>query len=365
MTFSGNESIKFLLASNAIFFTGFLLYKRANWPLVLLVLLFGVQMSLPLIALDKTLIISLNALCAFAYGPTLLALVRKLAWRQAKATSWWHWIVTACVPVLLFFFPVLQPSIWPLVSLSLIVFFALILWNLSMFQHALEQNYSDHSHKSLQWLKRTLLSFAGLALIDTARMFLRPLDTSWRIQLDQSLSFANLAIALILLYWLIWRSMQQQLLFEGIDKASLTLLEVESEKLSPDSNPSSGSTPDRQQSASIDDIKMLETCMEVGQAFLRTDLNLQQLASMLDWHPKKLSSLINAHYQKNFNDFVNQYRVKHACHLLGQVERRNEKLISIQLDSGFASKSVFNAQFKKLTGLSPTEYRRRAQMDDR
>lgn len=59
--------------------------------------------------------------------------------------------------------------------------------------------------------------------------------------------------------------------------------------------------------------------------------------------------------RKTFTQFVNEFRIAHACRLLSD-EHLN--ISSVSLDSGFNNLSHFNKQFKQITGSSPRDYRR-------
>lgn len=56
---------------------------------------------------------------------------------------------------------------------------------------------------------------------------------------------------------------------------------------------------------------------------------------------------------------INAARVASACALLADPARRRDKLLAIQLDAGFGSKTVFNAAFKRETGMTPSAWRAR------
>jgi len=56
---------------------------------------------------------------------------------------------------------------------------------------------------------------------------------------------------------------------------------------------------------------------------------------------------------------VNGYRIDEAKKLLSDPAHNSEKIISVLYDCGFNSKSVFNTVFKKNTGLTPSEFRRK------
>lgn len=67
------------------------------------------------------------------------------------------------------------------------------------------------------------------------------------------------------------------------------------------------------------------------------------------------SYTINAGYQLNFSQFVNQYRVEKAKELLLN-NHQNYTVLAIAYESGFNSKTAFNTTFKKICGLTPTEF---------
>lgn len=102
----------------------------------------------------------------------------------------------------------------------------------------------------------------------------------------------------------------------------------------------------------------LEELMEKKHLYLDETLRLGQLAEELLITPHQLSRLLNEHYNKNFNDFVNDYRVAAAKELLaGEPEMT---ILNIAYRVGFNTKATFNAQFSKLTGQTPSQYRKQA-----
>ncbi len=100
----------------------------------------------------------------------------------------------------------------------------------------------------------------------------------------------------------------------------------------------------------------LEALLQNEKVFLDPDLSLRLLAEKLKIHPNKLSWLINEHNGKNFNEYINTFRLdafkKKAIH----PENSHLTLLGIAFDSGFNSKTVFNTFFKKATGMSPKEW---------
>ena len=73
--------------------------------------------------------------------------------------------------------------------------------------------------------------------------------------------------------------------------------------------------------------------------------------------PHNVSEAINTRAGKNFYDFVNSYRADEAMRRLRDPKYANLTILAIATDSGFNSKSVFNAYFKEHTGQTPSQYR--------
>lgn len=103
--------------------------------------------------------------------------------------------------------------------------------------------------------------------------------------------------------------------------------------------------------------KIIGTVVENQKLYLQSDLTLNDLASNLHTNQTYLSSYLNKRQNTNFNDFINQYRVKEACRLI--LEQENDKYTTKMLGemSGFNSTSTFYAAFKKFTGMSPSSFK--------
>jgi AraC-like DNA-binding protein len=67
--------------------------------------------------------------------------------------------------------------------------------------------------------------------------------------------------------------------------------------------------------------------------------------------------VINQNFNRNFYDFVNEYRVREVLRLMEDSSRVNDKMLTLAFDAGFNSKPTFNAVFKKITGRTPSDYR--------
>lgn len=98
--------------------------------------------------------------------------------------------------------------------------------------------------------------------------------------------------------------------------------------------------------------------MAAEKPYLDADLTLPELANRLDIPSHHLSRVINEHFGINFFDFINQYRIEEVKARIDNPEYRNLSLLGIAFDSGFNTKSAFNRVFKKMTGFTPSEYRK-------
>lgn len=96
--------------------------------------------------------------------------------------------------------------------------------------------------------------------------------------------------------------------------------------------------------------------MDESRPFLDASVSLRVLASQLEITPNSLSWLINNEFQKNFNEFINEYRVNTFIEKVKDPSLSHLSLLGLAFDSGFNSKSSFNTIFKKMTGLTPSDY---------
>lgn len=105
-----------------------------------------------------------------------------------------------------------------------------------------------------------------------------------------------------------------------------------------------------------DDAKLVRSYMEEEELFLNPKLSLRGLAQSINIHPNRLSAVLNSSFEKNFNSFVNDYRIAYFKDLLKNQTVDQFSLIALAYESGFNSKTVFNTYFKKKEGVTPKEY---------
>ncbi|UII30413.1 helix-turn-helix domain-containing protein [Fulvivirga ulvae] len=101
----------------------------------------------------------------------------------------------------------------------------------------------------------------------------------------------------------------------------------------------------------------LKEYMKSEKPYLDSNLKLQQLAENLNLSSHHISQCINELEGQHFSDFVNQYRIHEAQLMLRDPSQAHKKIIHIALDSGFNNKVSFNNAFKKITGITPSDFR--------
>ena len=107
-----------------------------------------------------------------------------------------------------------------------------------------------------------------------------------------------------------------------------------------------------------DYLNRLKLIMNEDKPYLDSSLTLQKLADIIGISPQHLSQTINERMNQNFFDFVNCYRIKEAKRLLVDPKGELLTILAIAEEVGFNSKSSFNTAFKKITGMTPTEYKK-------
>lgn len=103
----------------------------------------------------------------------------------------------------------------------------------------------------------------------------------------------------------------------------------------------------------------LQRVMLHQRPYLKPDLNIDALASLVGTNRHHLSQVINGRLQKNFYEYLNEHRVKAAAQQLSDPAVGHLKIAAIAYDVGFNSLSTFNEVFKKMTGHTPSEFRKK------
>ncbi|QMU63048.1 MAG: helix-turn-helix domain-containing protein [Flavobacteriaceae bacterium] len=147
----------------------------------------------------------------------------------------------------------------------------------------------------------------------------------------------------ILIYWLGYSVVYHNLVFRQRTDLRNTIAIKEKK------------TPKTASSLKINEVKDLITKELL---FLNPNFSLSLLSEKSNLSEGYLSQLFSDHSEVNFSSYVNKLRISKAKEFLTNPKFKNYTIVSIGLESGFNSKSVFYDAFKKYTGMTPSEYRK-------
>ena len=103
--------------------------------------------------------------------------------------------------------------------------------------------------------------------------------------------------------------------------------------------------------------------MEKEKPYLNHEINQSDMAKNLHMSVHLFSEVLNICFKKNFNNFINLYRVDTAKRLMRDPKFAYYKILAIGYEAGFPSKTSFNRVFKNLVGLTPTEYQKAQKLE--
>lgn len=107
-------------------------------------------------------------------------------------------------------------------------------------------------------------------------------------------------------------------------------------------------------------VAILENAMKNDKCYLNPNLSFERLAERLSVPSKNLSNVINRHFNVNFYEYINGFRIEEAKEQLLDPANKDKNITDIFYDAGFNSKSVYNTLFKKNFNMTPSQYRKKS-----
>jgi len=107
--------------------------------------------------------------------------------------------------------------------------------------------------------------------------------------------------------------------------------------------------------------KNLLRLMQTEKLYKNPNLTLDLLAQKTHLSKGYLSQIINQKSNKKFSEFINIYRIAEVKENLADPKYAHYSILGIGLEAGFKSKSTFNAAFKKVTGQTPSAFKKKQQ----
>lgn len=219
----------------------------------------------------------------------------------------------------------------------------------------LKNFFSEIENVSLRWLRNISAIIAGIWFAVACVHLLKIFDVSPFQTLDP-VAAAGISIFIFSAGYL---GLKQKEIFDG-EFESFLQSENTAAAISPNNDaPETGYKKSGLNETRKEEIKnRLLDYFEKEKPYLNSELTLKDLAEGLSLSEHNLSEVINTTLNQNFFDLINSCRVKEAQMRMKNPEYKNFTILAIALDSGFNSKSSFNSVFKKITGMTPTEYKR-------
>lgn len=276
----------------------------------------------------------INALAmaiGFGEGPLVYWVVLTFAVGMRKGLSPIHWL-----PILISFFVFLanqtatQDTLYVIVSISRILYgliCASLLWGMRV---------DAKGSTWTAWLPLLVGYMIILAVIKIAAFTIYHMDNSWHA--PDWVIFAKTTGAACVVLLLLWWALIKPAIFS--ETQSKEHLQVKSP------------TP-----FDVDTYERLIALFEKENITQKDDLNLAKVADHLAVSSRELSEAINKVAGVGFRALLRQYRIKNACEILASNEGKTITILEVAMQSGFASKSVFNEAFRTETGLTPTAYK--------
>jgi AraC-like DNA-binding protein len=206
------------------------------------------------------------------------------------------------------------------------------------FKRAAGDSFSDYRRIDIRWLSNSLLFFTAAMALAAVNSFigLTSLAAYW------------LPVFLVVI-GLVWVYINVLLLKALKDSELFGVLG--------DAPPAAAPTGPVEEWRGI--LDQLRGHMGTRRPWLDPDLTLEQLALQLKLRPKLLSQAINEGLGQNFFEFINRYRIEEARRLLTNPADKKITVLEVLYQVGFNSKSSFNTVFKKQTGLTPSEFKKK------
>jgi AraC-like DNA-binding protein len=106
-------------------------------------------------------------------------------------------------------------------------------------------------------------------------------------------------------------------------------------------------------------LRLILKVVEQDCLYRRSGLTISALAQAIRVPEHHVRRVINAGLgYRNFNAFLNRYRIEEVMQALGDPERARTPILTLAMDAGFGSLAPFNRAFKETVGATPSAVRR-------
>lgn len=217
-------------------------------------------------------------------------------------------------------------------------------------QHQIKSEFSYEETINLAWIKHIVYGFAAIIVISFIAYGLVSAQMISIFQMDSFIILVNM----ILFFYIAYRGYNQRTIYLTNEKPEPDQSSIQaSEK----TNAAKESYTNADKSEKDPRVEEMITLVKKEKLFLDPELNVGDLANKLGMHSHQLSKLLNSQLNKNFFEFINEYRVDEFKKLATDPKNKHISILGLSMDAGFNSKATFNRIFKSSTGLTPSDFR--------
>jgi AraC-like DNA-binding protein len=208
---------------------------------------------------------------------------------------------------------------------------------LRSYRRLLEERFSSVNEINLSWLRSLLYAYIVAWLLSLANF-------STTLISGESQLYMHLLVFLIFLFffnYIVYKALSRPELFVEIEeKRKYGHSQLDAEECN------------RQAERLIE-------LIEREKPYLQSDLKIADLAKALSIPAWMLSQVINQSLNQSFFDLINRYRIDAVKGMLSDPTQREKTVSESLYEAGFNSKSAFNKAFKKYTGVTPSQFKKR------
>ncbi|QBY04121.1 AraC family transcriptional regulator [Thalassotalea sp. HSM 43] len=228
---------------------------------------------------------------------------------------------------------------WHYVSFESVIKIVRLGYGIACLKLLLQQDFSTPIRFSNKWLMTLAAGFITIVAIEAVLSGFKVFDLFIRIDREV---FSLIGVSSYYLTMILTIALLVMSLFDIVTRTSTIFDSKQGD------NDNSAFKPDY--------INRIESLMRSNKPYLNSDISIESLAEQLQMSSKELSMTVNRHFQLNFYEFINMYRIEEAKNIL--ITHPDTAITEVIYQVGFNSKSVFNTAFKKSVGMTPSRYRK-------
>ena len=117
-------------------------------------------------------------------------------------------------------------------------------------------------------------------------------------------------------------------------------------------------SPDKPENDDFHIMACIHQEMTAKHAYREVGLTMDMLAGRLGIHRNKLSKAVNCVSGRNFNQYVNSFRIKEAIQIISGTHHKDLYIDELYEKIGFSNRTSFYRAFKQATGVSPRDFQK-------